>query len=347
MATRSAIAMIPGASWLGKLTDLMRWGLGGTEGPGTQFMSWIHETDFIRAVEFLIAREDLQGVVNVCSPNPLPNREFLRLLRRAFGVRIGPPLPEWALRVGSMLLRTEAELVLKSRRVVPGRLLAAGFEFEYPDWPAAVRDLAGRGGARRRRISASTTPHRSPTGSPRLARSAQATEKIPPYDVVMVLSTGNGDTDSERVKSGNMQAAPILLSELAARLGCRLIGDGAISITGVAGMEQADSSQLTFLANPKYAHKVKDTRAGAILVAEPIPALPIPQLISTNPYLDFARALALFYQPPRPNLGRPPLGIGGRFRPHRRERLHRRLRGGRRTRRDRTKRGSASPRGDL
>ena len=107
-------------------------------------MSWIHETDFIRAVEFLIAREDLQGVVNVCSPNPLPNREFLRLLRRAFGVRIGPPLPEWALRVGSMLLRTEAELVLKSRRVVPGRLLAAGFEFEYPDWPAAVRDLAGR-----------------------------------------------------------------------------------------------------------------------------------------------------------------------------------------------------------
>ena len=76
-----------------------------------------------------------------------------------------------------------------------------------------------------------------------------------------------------------------------------------ISITGVAGMEQAGSSQLTFLANPKYAHKVKDTRAGAILVAEPIPALPIPQLISTNPYLDFARALALFYQPPRPTSG--------------------------------------------
>ena len=73
-----------------------------------------------------------------------------------------------------------------------------------------------------------------------------------------------------------MQAVPILLSELAARLGCRLVGDGAISITGVAGMEQAGSSQLTFLANPKYAHKVKDTRAGAILVAEAIPALPFP-----------------------------------------------------------------------
>jgi len=100
-----------------------------------------------------------------------------------------------------------------------------------------------------------------------------------------------------------MQAVPILLSELAERLGCRIVGDAAVPISGVAGMEQAGSHQLTFLANPKYAHKVKDTRAGAILVAEPIPALLIPQLISTNPYLDFARALALFYQPPRPKSG--------------------------------------------
>jgi UDP-3-O-[3-hydroxymyristoyl] glucosamine N-acyltransferase len=98
-----------------------------------------------------------------------------------------------------------------------------------------------------------------------------------------------------------MQA--ISLSELAAKLNCHLVGDGAAAITGVAGMEQAGSSQLTFLANPKYAHKVKDTRAGAILVAEPLPTLAIPQLISTNPYLDFARALAMFYQPPRPKPG--------------------------------------------
>jgi UDP-3-O-[3-hydroxymyristoyl] glucosamine N-acyltransferase len=100
-----------------------------------------------------------------------------------------------------------------------------------------------------------------------------------------------------------IQMQAISLSELAAKLNCRLAGDGARSITGVAGMEQAGSNQLTFLANPKYAHKVKDTRAGAILLAEPISALPIPQLISTNPYLDFARALALFYQPPRPKAG--------------------------------------------
>ncbi|HSP66927.1 MAG TPA: UDP-3-O-(3-hydroxymyristoyl)glucosamine N-acyltransferase [Bryobacteraceae bacterium] len=98
-----------------------------------------------------------------------------------------------------------------------------------------------------------------------------------------------------------MQA--ISLSELAAKLNCRLIGDDAKSITGVAGMEQADAGQLTFLANPKYAHKVKDTRAGAILLAEPVAGLAIAQLVSTNPYLDFARALALFYQPPRPKPG--------------------------------------------
>jgi len=100
-----------------------------------------------------------------------------------------------------------------------------------------------------------------------------------------------------------MQVASILLSELAPRLGCRLHGEGSIAITGVAGMEHAGADQLTFLANPKYEHKVKDTRAGAILLAEPIPSLAIPQLISANPYLDFARALALFYQPPRPKAG--------------------------------------------
>lgn len=98
-----------------------------------------------------------------------------------------------------------------------------------------------------------------------------------------------------------MQAIP--LSELAAKLNCRLVGEGTTAITGVAGMEQAGAGQLTFLANPKYAHKVKDTRAGAILLAEPIPALAIPQLISVNPYLDFARSLAFFYQPPRPRPG--------------------------------------------
>jgi len=97
------------------------------------------------------------------------------------------------------------------------------------------------------------------------------------------------------------------LSDLAATLACELRGDGALEISGVAGMEQAGPSELTFLANPKYAPKVKHTRAGAVLVSQPIESLTAAQLISTNPYLDFARALALFYRPPVPQPGIHPM----------------------------------------
>ncbi|HSW50455.1 MAG TPA: UDP-3-O-(3-hydroxymyristoyl)glucosamine N-acyltransferase [Bryobacteraceae bacterium] len=93
------------------------------------------------------------------------------------------------------------------------------------------------------------------------------------------------------------------LVDIARRLNCALIGDGAIEISGLAGMEHAGPSELTFLANPKYAHKVKKTRAAAILAASPVEGHPIATLVSENPYLDFARALELFYRPPRPAPG--------------------------------------------
>jgi hypothetical protein len=145
VAMRSAIVSIASHdAWFGKLMNLVRFGLGGPAGPGTQYMSWIHETDFIRAVEFLIAREDLDGCVNISSLNPLPNRDFMRILRKAYGMPIGPPLPKWTLKIGTLLLRTEAELVLKSRRVVPRRLLEAGFEFICPRWEDAAPDLVRR-----------------------------------------------------------------------------------------------------------------------------------------------------------------------------------------------------------
>jgi len=99
------------------------------------------------------------------------------------------------------------------------------------------------------------------------------------------------------------------LGEIAVRLGCELSGDKLIDITGVAGMEHAGPGELTFLANPKYAHKVKLTRAAAILVSEPVRDAPIASLVSRNPYLDFARALELFYQPPRPAPGIHPLAF--------------------------------------
>ena len=97
------------------------------------------------------------------------------------------------------------------------------------------------------------------------------------------------------------------LREIANKLGCRLEGDGSLEIAGVAGMEHAAPGQLTFLANPQYAHKVKHTRASAILVSEPLTGMDIACLVSENPYLDFARALALFYSPPRPAAGIHPM----------------------------------------
>jgi uncharacterized protein len=136
---RSAMVMTPDRGGVfDALLGLVRRGLGGRAGNGRQFVSWIHGDDFVRALRFLIERDDLDGVVNVASPEPLPNAAFMAALRRATGVRIGLPATRWMLEAGAVVLRTETELILKSRRVVPGRLLDAGFRFEHPSWPAAA-----------------------------------------------------------------------------------------------------------------------------------------------------------------------------------------------------------------
>jgi len=142
---RTAMVMSPDrGSIFDVLLGLVRRGLGGTVGDGRQYVSWIHDHDFVRAVDFLIEREELAGAVNLAAPGPLPYSEFMRALRAAAGVRSGLPATRWMLEIGTFFLRTESELVLKSRRVVPGRLLAAGFQFEHPAWPESARDLVGR-----------------------------------------------------------------------------------------------------------------------------------------------------------------------------------------------------------
>lgn len=123
------------------LLTIARRGLGGRSGSGKQYVSWIHERDFVRAIDWLIANDEIDGAVNVSSPNPLPQVEFMTDLRRAAGIRIGLPATAAMLEVGAFFMRTETELMLKSRRVIPGRLLAAGFEFVYPMWPAAAAAL--------------------------------------------------------------------------------------------------------------------------------------------------------------------------------------------------------------
>jgi uncharacterized protein len=142
------------------LLRLVRFGLGGACGSGKQYVSWIHELDFTRAIDFLVANEDLDGAVNVASPAPLPNAEFMRALRQAWGIPVGLPATEWMLRIGALVIGTETELILKSRRVVPGRLLERGFHFTFPEWRGAAMDLVekwrseGRGRSRNAWMSA-------------------------------------------------------------------------------------------------------------------------------------------------------------------------------------------------
>ena len=145
VALRSAITFspMPGNAFA-VLLNLVRISLGGAQGNGRQYVSWIHELDFARAVEFLIGREDLEGAVNVASPNPLPNREFMAALREAWGIPNGLPAPAPLIELAAFILRTESELVLKSRRVVPARLLDAGYHFKFPEWPQAAEDLVHR-----------------------------------------------------------------------------------------------------------------------------------------------------------------------------------------------------------
>jgi uncharacterized protein len=139
---RSAVVLSPDPGGIFEtLLTLVRRGLGGTSGDGRQYVSWIHETDFIRAVYWLIDRPHLEGAVNLAVPNPLPNKEFMSGLRQAWGTSIGLPAAKWMLEIGAFFLRTETELVLKSRRVVPGRLVADRFSFKYPEWTAAAKDL--------------------------------------------------------------------------------------------------------------------------------------------------------------------------------------------------------------
>ena len=142
---RSAMTMSPDRGGVfDYLLWLVRLGLGGAAGSGKQYISWIHDVDFINAIDFIIENESLFGAVNLASPNPLPNAEFMQALRNVWGQRFGLPASEWMIELGAIFLRTESELVLKSRRVIPARLLDAGFRFEYPDWIEAARNLCER-----------------------------------------------------------------------------------------------------------------------------------------------------------------------------------------------------------
>ena len=165
VALRMAIVLGDG-SVMPPLTRLARFGLGGAQLDGRWFstaarraagtfhefrarggrqrFSWVHIADVLGVIQFLVKHDEIDGVVNVSSPNPTDSRGFMATLRRVLGVRLGIPTPRFVLELGSMVIRTETELVLKSRWVVPERLLAAGYRFEYPELEPALREILGR-----------------------------------------------------------------------------------------------------------------------------------------------------------------------------------------------------------
>jgi uncharacterized protein (TIGR01777 family) len=124
------------------LRTLARFALAGRMGDGRQWVSWIHQLDFVRAVEFILGRDDLIGPVNVAAPNPISNAVMMRTFRELAGVNFSIPSPRWLLEIAAFFHRTETELLIKSRHVIPGKLVAAGFEFQFPEFATAMRQLA-------------------------------------------------------------------------------------------------------------------------------------------------------------------------------------------------------------
>ncbi len=138
---RTSMVMGKEAGVFPVLSKLVKGGLGGKQGDGHQFVSWIHAQDFVRAVEWIMEHPQLEGAINCTAPTPLPNRQFMKILQKQLNIPIGVPATKWMLSLGAVLLNTEEELILKSRRVVPERLINSGFQFEYATAQAAIKNL--------------------------------------------------------------------------------------------------------------------------------------------------------------------------------------------------------------
>lgn len=138
---RTSIVLGKKAGALKPLKTLATLGLGGPQGPGNQYFSWLHEDDFVSIIDFITENKTLHGIFNIAAPNPVPNKHAMKAIRDAVGVPFGIPMPTWLLKFGAILISTEPELVLKSRSVVPKKLLEAGYKFKFETIESAVTDL--------------------------------------------------------------------------------------------------------------------------------------------------------------------------------------------------------------
>lgn len=143
IALRTSIVLGKNGGAFLPLKNLTKLGLGGTQGNGKQKVSWIHEHDFCRAVEFLLEENKL-GTFNITAPNPIPNKDFMKTIRKVLKVPFGLFQPKWLLKLGARIIKTEAELILKSRFVIPEKLVASGFQFKYPTAEKAIREIITR-----------------------------------------------------------------------------------------------------------------------------------------------------------------------------------------------------------
>jgi uncharacterized protein len=141
IALRIAIVLGKDGGVMTPYMNLVRFGLGGIQGSGNQMFSWIHVEDLFRIVLFLNKREDLSGTFNCSAPEPVSNREFMKKMRKSMNMPIGLPSPKWLLEIGSVMIRTESELVLKSRWVLPERLEREGYRFTFNTLDKTLQDI--------------------------------------------------------------------------------------------------------------------------------------------------------------------------------------------------------------
>jgi hypothetical protein len=143
VALRMAITLGPGGILI-PYFNLLKFGLGGRQATGKQMYSWIHIEDTCRMIEWIIDHREIEGIYNCSSPNPVSNKDFMKTLRKITSTKFGLPAYEWMLRMGAPIIGTEAELVLKSRWVIPTKILETGFTFKYPLLEDALADIIGK-----------------------------------------------------------------------------------------------------------------------------------------------------------------------------------------------------------
>ncbi len=141
VALRIAIVLGKKGGALEPMVMMTKLGLGGKHGKGNQFFSWIHEDDLISIVNYVFENDKIQGIVNASAPFPVKNKQVMQLIRQQLNIKIGISSPKWLLEIGARLIKTETELLLKSRNVIPRVLIKNGFEFKYPTLKEGLKSL--------------------------------------------------------------------------------------------------------------------------------------------------------------------------------------------------------------